>query len=216
MTTRLQLRTSLRERLEDTGAAPLWTDAALNDWLGQAVALYGVQVPAQATAATGAITGGATSVALPGGVEAEGVVAVRNVAGETVSRFDDKATGAAPLDSRGLAQGWVAWGTMLRFRRPIVGSAEIGVWSIDHAGGRVLVADDVTSQPIVVGDEPIIVTLATAMAMDRRAAEYGKRGDDDASKEMRAVAAAMRAEADAMIGARRRRPRSGFLHGDGE
>jgi hypothetical protein len=216
MTTRQGLRTSLRECLEDTGDAPLWTDGALNEFLSQAMRVYGVQIPTQSTAATGSIAAAATSVALPAGVEADEVVSVRNVAGETVPRFDDKVVGAAPLDHRGIAQGWVTWGTTLRFRRPIVGTPEIGVWSIDYTGGRELVADDVTSQPIVAGDEPIVVALAAAAAFDRRAAEYGKRGDAVASKEMRAVAAAVREEADAMAGARRRRPRSGFLHVDGE
>jgi hypothetical protein len=110
----------------------------------------------------------------------------------------------------------VAWGTTLRFRRPIIGTAEIGVWSIDYIGGRELVFDDVTEQPIVTGDEPIVGALAAAAAFDRRAAEFGKRGDASGSKEMREVAAAVREEAAAMVGARRRRPRSGFLHGDGE
>lgn len=216
MTTRLDLRTSLRERLEDTGDAPLWTDVALNEFLAQSMRIYGVQIPTQATTATASITGGATSVTLPVGVDPEEIVSVRNVAGETVPRFDDKAGGAAPLDSRGLAQGWVAWGTMLRFRRAIVGTSEIGVWSIDHTGGREIVGSDVGAQPIVAGDEPIVVALAAAAAFDRRAAEYGKRGDATASKEMREVAAAVREEAGAMIGARRRRPRSGFLGVDGD
>ncbi|MCB0067620.1 MAG: hypothetical protein KDD77_10735 [Caldilineaceae bacterium] len=216
MTTRLQLRTSLRERLEDTGDAPLWSDTALNEFLIGSMRVYGVQIPTQSTAATASIAAAATSVALPGGVDADEVVSVRNVAGETVPRFDDKVVGAAPLDSRGIAQGWVAWGATLRFRRPIIGAAEIGVWSIDYIGGRELVSDDVTTQPIVAGDEPIVVALAAAVAFDRRAAEYGKRGDAAASKEMREVAAATREDAATMVGARRRRPRSGFLHADGE
>lgn len=203
MTTRQGLRISLRERLEDTGDAPRWSDGPLNEFLGQAMRVYGVQIPTQSTAATVSIAAAATSVALPAGVDADEVVSVRNVAGETVPRFDDKVVGAAPLDSRGIAQGWVARGTTLRFRRPIVGTQEIGIWSIDYIGGRELVSDDITAQPIVAGDEPIVEALAAAAAFDRRATEFGKRGDATGSKEMREVGGG---------GAALRRPRAASRH----
>jgi hypothetical protein len=211
MTTRLELRTSLRERLEDTGASPLWSDGALNEFLTQAMRVYGVAIPLQTTAATAAVGADALSVALPAGVDPDEIVAVRNSGGATVQRFDDRVSGAVRLDSKGVAQAWYAWGTTLRFQRKTTGSDEIGVWSIDYAGGRELVQSDVGAQPIVTGDEPVVVALAAAAAFDRRAAEYGKRGDAVASKEMREVATAVREEAQAMISARRRRPRSGFL-----
>src|ERR687893_818248 len=52
MTTRLQLRTTIREILEDTTGAPLWSDAALNEYLAAGMRAYGVRFPRQATAAT--------------------------------------------------------------------------------------------------------------------------------------------------------------------
>jgi hypothetical protein len=211
MTTRAELRTSLRERLEDTGAAPLWADAALNEFLTQAMRIYGVAVPLQTTAATAAVPADALSVVLPAGVDPDEIVAVRNPGGATVQRFDDRVSGPLKLDSKGVAQAWYAWGTTLRFQRKITGSDEVGVWSIDYAGGRELAPSDIGAQPIVAGDEPVVVALAAAAAFDRRAAEYGKRGDAVASKEMREIAGAVREEAQGMISARRRRPRSGFL-----
>jgi hypothetical protein len=211
MTTRAELRTSLRERLEDTGAAPLWSDAALNEFLVQAMREYGVANPLQTTAATVAVLVDALSVVLPANVDPDEIVAVRNPGGATVPRFDDRVSGAARLDGKGVAQGWYAWGTTLRFQRKIAGADEIGVWSIDYAGGRELVQSDVGAQPIVAGDEPLVVAIAAATSFDRRAAEYGKRGDAVASKEMREIAAAVREEVQRMISARRRRPRSGFL-----
>jgi hypothetical protein len=55
MTTRAELRASLRERLEDTGDAPLWLDAALHEFLSQAIRVYGVAIPLQTTAVTAAV-----------------------------------------------------------------------------------------------------------------------------------------------------------------
>lgn len=215
MTTRLDLRTSLRERLEDTGTAPLWSDAVLNEWLGQAMRQYGVQMPVQATATTAPVMSGVITVALPAGIAAGSVVAVRNVAGATVPRCDDRIAGSAPLQSQGAAQGWAAWGGAVRLRRAAAGADELGAWSIDYLGGRELIGNDIDPQPVVAGDEPVIVALAAAMALERRAVESGKRGDTTAAREMRAIAGTARDEAATLQAARRRRPRSGFLHVDG-
>ena len=215
MTTRLDLRSSLRERLEDTGSAPLWSDAALNAWLGEAVRQYGVQIPVQATASTAAVTAGDLTIALPAGVSAEAVVAVRNAAGAIVARADDRIAGSGPPQGQGTAQGWAAWGTTLRLRRAAAGGDELGILSIDSLGGRELIGNDLEPQPVVAGDEPVIVALAAAMALDRRAVEGGNRGDTTAHREMRAIAGAARDEAAAMLARRQRRPRSGYLQADG-
>ena len=37
-------------------------------------------------------------------------------------------------------------------------------------------ADDVSPQPVEAGDEPIVIALAAAQALERRAIEDGKRG----------------------------------------
>ena len=215
MTTRLDLRTSLREHLEDTGSAPLWSDAALNEWLAQAVRAYGVRIPVQVTATTAAVAAGDLAIALPAGVAAEAVMAVRNVAGSTVARCDDRAAGASPVLSLGAAQGWTAWGDVLRLRRPAAGADELGAWSIDALGGREPIGNDLDPQPVVAGDEPVIVALAATLALARRAVESGKRGDASAAREMQALAERARDEAATLLAARRRRPRAGFLQVDG-
>jgi hypothetical protein len=215
MTTRLELRTSLRERLEDTGGAPLWSDAALNAWLGEAVRLYGVQIPVQATVTTAVVTAGDLTIVLPAGVATEAVATVRNAAGATVPRVDDRVPGPAPGQSPAAAQGWSAWGDTVRLRRAAAGADELGTWSIDYAAGRELTGNDLDSQSIVAGDEPVIVALAAALALDQRSVERGKRGDTAAAREMRTLAGRARDEATALLAARRRRPRSGFLHVDG-
>jgi hypothetical protein len=215
MTTRLDLRTSLRERLEDTGSAPLWSDAVLNAWLGDALRQYGVQIPVQATVATAPVTAGDLTITLPAGVTAEGVGTVRNAAGATVPRGDDRVPDSAPGQSWGAVQGWSAWGDTLRLRCVAAGANELGPWSIDYAAGRELIGNDLDPQPVVAGDEPVIVALAAAMALDQRAVERGKRGDTMAAREMRASAEGARGEAATLLAARRRRPRSGFLQVDG-
>jgi hypothetical protein len=68
MATRAKLRTTLRERLEDTSGSPLWSDGALNEYLVGALRTYGVTFPRPATAATAALVAGNTGVASPAGV----------------------------------------------------------------------------------------------------------------------------------------------------
>jgi hypothetical protein len=52
MTTRLQFRTTIGEYLEDSSTTPLWSDAALNEFLTAAIRAYGRSFPRQATPAT--------------------------------------------------------------------------------------------------------------------------------------------------------------------
>lgn len=207
MTTRVQLRTTIRERLEDTTATPLWSDAALDDYLAAAMRAYGVRFPTRATAATGPIANGATSVALPAAVAETAIVAVRDARGRDVPRAPER-TGPAPADATGLIQAWSVWSGTLRLQRP-AGGDEIGAWVIDYLAGRELVADDVSPQPIAAGDEPIVVALAAAQALQRRVVEDAKRGT-----RVTAVAdAATRfaEEANRLMTARGRRVRAGFL-----
>lgn len=177
--------------------------------------LYGVQIPAQATVTTTPVAAGDITIALPNGVSAGSVAAVRNPAGATVARSDDRTVGSSPAQSFGIAQGWSAWGSTLSLRRVAAGADELGTWSIDYLAGRELTGSDLDPQPVVAGDEPVLVALAAAMALDRRAVESGKRGDTTASREMRAIARSARDEATTLLARRQRRPRSGFLQADG-
>jgi hypothetical protein len=155
MATRAQLRTTLRERLEDTSGTPLWADTALNEFLTAAMRAYGATFPRQAAAATAALVAGNTSVALPTGIPERGIVAVRDAHGRDVPKATER-QGPAPADATGLMQAWSVWAGTLRLQRP-VGGDEVGAWAIDYLGGRELVGDDVSQQPIEAGDEPIVV-----------------------------------------------------------
>jgi len=211
MTNRLQLRTTIREILEDTSGAPLWSDTALNEYLAAAMRAYGMRFPRQATAATYAIPTGASSVALPAGLLATEIVAVRDAAGRDVPRASQR-TGPAPGDASGgtrrVIQGWSAWEGTLRLQRPAAGD-EAGVWTIDYLTGRELAGDDVSQQPVESGDEPIVVGLAAAQAMKRRLVEDAKRGAPLAGPA--AAVATFTAEAERLIDARKRRVRGGFV-----
>jgi len=50
MTTRAQLRSSIRIELNDGGASQLWTDALLNEFIVQAIRTYGRELSKQASA----------------------------------------------------------------------------------------------------------------------------------------------------------------------
>ena len=206
MATRLQLRTTIREHLEDSTVSPLWSDAALNEFLAAAMRAYGASFPRQATAASDPLTAGASSVALPAGLVAAGVVAVRDARGRDVPRASQR-LGPAAIDATGLIQAWSIWAGMLRLQRP-AGGDEVGTWAIDFLAGRELFGDDVSQQPIEPGDEPIVVALAAAQAMKRRLVEDAKRGVPLA-RSAEAVAA-FRDEAERLIAARKRRVRAGF------
>src|SRR5215210_2002717 len=105
MATRLQLRTTIREYLEDSSGSPLWSDAALNEFLAAAIRAYGTSFRRQATAATDPIAAGAISVARPAGLVATGIVAVRDARGRDVPRASQR-QGPAPSDATGLDQDW--------------------------------------------------------------------------------------------------------------
>lgn len=202
MATRAELRSAVRRRLEDTGASPLWDDAALNDFLAEAVRRYGTRFP-QERSATVTVSAGATSVAVSPPLEGSRVVRVFDEAGRLVPRQRASERNDAPA-----AQAWRWWGSTLVLARP---AATTGDWQIDYLGGRTLPDDDVTPVDVVPGDEDIIVLLAGASALRRRAVEDSKRGLGRGADAVAAAAAAFQREADRLISARRRRARGGWL-----
>jgi hypothetical protein len=74
-----------------------------------------------------------------------------------------------------------------------------------------LPADDVSAVPVQPEDEPIVVAMAAEVVLRRRAIEEAKR--HGAARIWQEAAEAMMAEADSLIGDRRRHARSGVLAG---
>ena len=196
MTTRAELRTALRGRLEDTGAGPLWDDAALNEAIGEGVRAYGARVPRQATASV-AVAEGATS-ASAAGVDPDRVVRVRDGAGATVPRWSESDDGTGP------GQAWRWWDGGLRLARP----ATAGTWQVEHLAARTPPADDVAAVDLGPGDEEVVLALARAAALRRRATEEAKRGLPPAAAPLARAAAD---DAERLLAAGRRRARGGWL-----
>lgn len=196
MTTRAELRASLRVRLEDPTPAPLWTDAVLNDLLAEAVHRYSARFPQQLTE-TVAAAGGELLLPLTGPAVERDIVRVRQPDGSLLSH-------AVESDR---APGWSFWSGALLLNVPAVA----GNWRIDYLALRQLPADDVTSLGLPAGDDEIVVLFAASSALLRRSVEVGKRGMESSSLALVRVAEAYERAAEGLIRARLRRAVGGSL-----
>ncbi|MEA2524495.1 MAG: hypothetical protein QOF73_1722 [Thermomicrobiales bacterium] len=207
MTTRLELRTAVRRRLEDTGGSPLWDDASLNDFLTEAMRRYGARFPKELST-TANVAAGATSAAVAPAIAASQVVRVFDSAGHLIPRQHAIEPGDSALAGLASAQAWRWWGSNLVLAQP---AGTTGDWQIDYLGGRALPNDDATAVEVVSGDEDIVVLLAAATALWRRAIEDGKRGVGRTSQvAIQAAAEAFQNEAERLMSTRRRRARGGW------
>lgn len=209
MTTRPQIRTMLRNRLEDSGPDPLWSDDVLNDAIAESVRRYSTNIPRQEVAAL-AVMAGDREVEVPPGVNALRVARV----------FDDRGTpwlrwegyGDPPPVPMGPASGsmtWRVWANMI-----ILGAAapRTALWRVEHLVHRNTPADDATPLDIQPNDEDIIVALALAVALSRRAISEGKRYTGKAGVHPLAAAArSAQVDADRMFWTRTQKARGGSL-----
>jgi hypothetical protein len=206
MATRLELRTSVRTRLEDGELVALFNDTELNDMMGMALAEYGRQVPLPSLTTT-SVTASATSFPLPAGVLAAGLVGIRDAQGAEIppmiARF-----GREPEELVYIQQAWRVWANTVRLARAVA-APEAGLWSLDHLAPRVLPAADGDQMPIEPGDESVVVELTLARVYERRSFEDYKRGAD--GSQGGALAQKARDNATAMLNQRNRRARGGFF-----
>ncbi len=200
MTTRTELRSSLRQRLEESVPA-LWDDTTLNDALAGAIRVYGMRIPREVTTDL-VVAAGATRVTVAAGIDPERIVRVLDGLGRVIPRLmttDDREAATAE------AQGWRWWDGALILRCP----ATAGTWRIESLGGRTIPIDDIAPVDLVAGDEEILVLLAGATALRRRAIADGKRGHRP--REIATLSETMRGDAMRLIATRRRRARGGWL-----
>ena len=190
MTTRSDLRASLRVRLEDPTPAPLWSDAMLHDFLRESLHRYSARFPAQRTE-TVIATGGERLLPLSGPTLERDIVRVRQPNGTVLP----------PSVDGDPAAGWTFWNGALLLSL----SAGAGSWQIDYLALRDLPADDATDLALPTGDDEIVVLLAAAGALLRRSVEVGKRGMDSSSLALVRVAEAYERAADSLMRARHRR-----------
>ncbi|MGI9254053.1 MAG: hypothetical protein ACR2J8_09915 [Thermomicrobiales bacterium] len=196
MTTRADVRTAVRLRLEDAGAAPLWEDALLNEAIAEAIRRYGQIVPKEAAVSAVAVSGAVRVAFAAGVVDPARIVRVRDPSGAVIGRWREE---DRPEDR---AQGWRWWSDGLDLAMP----AAAGAWTVEHRAGRVPPGDDVAAADVLPGDEPGVILLAVAAALDRRAIEEGKRGATPMAASMAALAESARREGERAL--RRRRARA--------
>lgn len=196
MTTRAELRASLRVRLEDPTPAPFWTDAVLHDFLRESLHRYSARFPQQQTE-TVAATGGELLLPLTGPETEREIARVFLPSGELMP----------PAVTGDPAPGWTFWNGALVLNVPAVA----GTWRIDYLATRAFPTDDSTPIDLPVSDEEIVVLMAAASALLRRSVEVGKRGLDTASLALVRVAEAYERAADALIRARFRRAYGSML-----
>lgn len=205
MTTRLELRTGTRRRLEDSGVNPLWDDPALNDFIGDSIRRYGVRFPAERTVT---VVAGASVTSLPvtPPIDSMQIARVTDPNGDVVPRqMSERPLGGERL--RPSAQAWRWWNQTLLLARP----AALGNWRIDYLGGRIAPSDDVADVDIAPGDEEIVVLMTVGTALRRRAVEDGKRGNARAAMDLEHAADVFESLARTLISGRKRRVRAAWF-----
>ncbi len=203
MTTRADIRASLRLRLEDSDTAPLWDDPVLNDAIATAIGMYGGAFPRQATTGL-TVTAGTTRVESPVPIDGRRIARVIDALGILVSPWPlDLEHGSPPVHGRG--QAWRWWGDALILAEPVAASSS-GIWTVEHLAGRELPAVDGDDLDILPGDEPIVLAHAASAILSRRATEDAKRG---LTSDAGARASAACTDAERLIAQRKRRARGG-------
>lgn len=210
MTTRAELRTAVRQRLEDTGAAPLWDDATLNEAIAGAIRHYGARFPREAVTDL-AIASGNTSFPLASEtIDPTRIARVLDGAGAVVPRYVETGRGPSGAEAAAEEQAWRWWDGALRLTRPVATAA---TWRIEHRRSRSLPVDEVSAVDLLPGDEEVVIALAVAQALARRVIEDGKRATSTkGTGPLAMMAMAARAEAERLITHRLRRARGGWVN----
>lgn len=208
MINRLQLRSMVRQRLEDTGPDPLWDDAFLNDAIAEGVRRYSTHLQRQEVAAISVLSGD-VEIEMPESVNALRIVRIFDDRGQLWPRWEGSGE-RPPVPGADLGvDTWRVWGTMVLLGRP---AARSGLWRIEHLVHRSTPMNDTEALDIQVNDEDILIALACSVALSRRAISEGKRYTGRSGVHPLAAAArSAEADADRMFWARTHRARSGSL-----
>jgi hypothetical protein len=182
MTTRLELRTAVRLRLEDTALNPLWTDTQVNDALWTGMIRLSSRIPAEATVSV-TIPAGVRTIAVSPSLDRNRILRVLDERGELVPKARE--VGADTILT------WRWWDGSLRLSRELGADAD---WSIDHRATRTMPTDDVSPVELPISDEPILVALAMETILRTRAVDEMKRNGNSRGPLMLADAAMQEAE----------------------
>lgn len=217
MTNRQQLRDMLRNRLQDHGADPLWSDDFLNDAIAEAVRRYSTSMPRQAVSAI-AVLNGDQEIEMPSDVNVLRVVRVFNDRGQLIPRWEGSGE-QPPVPGASFASGevttWRSWSNSILLRCVVTRS---GVWRIEHMVHREPPADDFEPLDIQPNDEDILVALSLSVALSRRAISEGKRYTGKSGVHPLAAAArTAQVDADRMFWSRTHKLKAGsFADGGGQ
>lgn len=165
MTTLGDVRDRLRTRLEDTSAAPLWSDTTLDEGLKRALDVYSQWNPNESVT-TFTATDGDTSATLPSG--ALRVLKVLDPNGWTIP----PAAGESLRYSGDEELSWSVFAGSLRFARPL----SAGSYTVYSTGARSWPSADDSDFPAPDSDLGLILTGATVYALEVRATQEWKRG----------------------------------------
>jgi hypothetical protein len=206
MTTRPEMRQMIRHRLADTSPDPLWDDTFLDDAIAEGIRRYSTRVPRQESTLL-AVTSGDRELPVPSTINAMRVVRIFDDQGNLWQRW---AGGSdyppTPNGPGGDAAVWRAWGTTI-----ILDSAapRSGFWRIEHLAHRTVPVNDTDHLDLQPDDEDLIIALALAIALDRRAIADGKRYTGKSGVHPLAAAArTARIDADRLVWERLRHVRS--------
>jgi hypothetical protein len=181
MTTRAQLRTTLRNELNDSGGTPLWSDTLLNEWINEAIRGYSRQSPEEATATLTAVADQA-EYALPARTvevlrveQPQGVVRLPIAASRTAA-----GGGAALVDFRAGVRSAGAWAYRVFAGNLILDPAPTAVGASEDARLEYLRAyaepaadGDTLTTPAT--DDDVLVALAASLALAWVAGDEAKR-----------------------------------------
>jgi len=205
MTTRLHMRQMIRRRLADTGVDPLWDDAFLDDAIAEGIRRYSTHLPRQESASL-AVTKGDRELDVPAGVNGMRIVRLFDDQGKAWQRWAGGMPLPVPAGPEGGDMTWRTWGTTILLD---TAAPRSGYWRIEHLAPRDTPANDTDALDIQPGDEDLIVALALAIALDRRAIADGKRFTGRAGMHPLATAArTARIDADRLVWERMRQIRS--------
>src|SRR5438067_4955611 len=167
MTTRADIRTRIRDELNDNGGVKLWSDALLNRWIGEATKEWSRVVPRDRAWQTTA-TANTPSYALPSDVlevvRVEHPPGVFRVLG---GLHDGDIAPTVDLSVwpgvRPLALSWEQWGGQL-FLIPAPGTTGEAI-EVRYKGAYSVPADDVTALDVEAADEEALVLYVCERAL---------------------------------------------------
>jgi hypothetical protein len=207
MTTRADIRTRVRDELNDNGSVKLWTDALLNRWIGEAVNAWSRVVPRDRAWQT--ISAANTpSYTLPSDVlevvrveHPPGVFRVRGGLHDGDIGPDADLSvwpGVRPLDL-----SWEQWGGQV-FLIPAPGADGEAI-EVRYMGAYSVPPDDVTTLDVEVADEEALVLYGCERALQWIGLDEAKRQRFERQRGADPLTSRQQYEQEFMVLARRRR-----------